>query len=72
MSEDSCNLEPEVSVEDNLGVLIARGSVIPANFMPIRILNVSYRLVNLKAENKVRDLLPIETNEQQLCLTTIT
>ena len=40
--------------------------------MPIRILNLSNRLVNLKAGMKVGDLLPIETNEQQMCLTTET
>ena len=72
ISEDSCIIEPEVLIEDKLGVLIARGLVTPANSMPIRVLNVSNRLVNLKAGMKVGDLLLIETNEQQLCLTTIT
>ena len=72
MSEDLCILEQEVSIEYKLGVLIARGLVTPANSMPFRVLNVSNRLVNLKAGMKVGDLLPIETTEQQLCLTTIT
>ena len=66
MSEDSFILEPQVFEEDKLGVLIARGLVTPAISMPIRALNVSNRLVNLKAGMKVKDLLPIETNEQQL------
>ena len=39
--------------------------------MPIRILNVTNRLVNLKAGIKGGDLLPIETTEKQLCLTTV-
>ena len=39
--------------------------------MPIRVLNVSNRFVNLKGEIKVGDLLPIEPTEQQLCLTTV-
>ena len=72
MSEDSCILEPEMSVEDKLGMLIARGLVIPASSMPIRVLNVSNKRVNLKAKMKVEDLIPIETNKQQLCLTMIT
>ena len=71
LSENSCILDPEVSIEDKLGVLIARGLVTPANSMPIRVLNVSNRFVNLKAEIKVGDLLPIEPTEQQLCLTTV-
>ena len=71
LSENSRILEPEVSIEDRLGVLIARGLVTPANSMPIRVLNVSNRFVNLKAGIKVGDLLPIEPTEQQLCLTTV-
>ena len=71
LSEDSCILELEVSIEDRLGVLIACGLVTPANSMPIRILNVSNRFVNLKAGINVGDLLPIEPTEQQLCLTTV-
>ena len=71
LSEDSCILEPEVSIEDRLGVLIARGLVIPANSMPIRILNVSNRFVHLKAGIKVENLLPIKHTKQQLCLTTV-
>ena len=71
LSEDSCILEPEVSIEDRLGVLIARGLVKTANSMPIRVLNVSNRFVNLKTGIKVGDLLPIEPTEQQLCLTTV-
>ena len=39
--------------------------------MPIKILNVSNRLVNLIAKIEVGDLLPIETNKQHLCLTII-
>ena len=72
MSEDSCILKPKASVEDKLGVLIARGLVTPASSMPIRILNVSNRLVNHKAGMKVGDRMPIETTEQQMCLTTVT
>ena len=72
MSKNSCFLELEVSVEDKLGVLIARGLVTRAGSMPIRILNVSNRLVKLKAGMKVGDLLPIETTENQMCLTTVT
>ena len=72
MSDDSCILEPEVFVEDKLGVLIARGLETPGSSMPIRIVNVSNRLVNLKAGMKVEDMLPIETTEQQMCLTTVT
>ena len=71
MSEDLCIFELEVSVEDKLGVLIAHGLVTSANSMPIRIINVSNQLVNRIAGIKVGDLLPIETNKQQLCLTTI-
>ena len=52
-------------------MLIARGLVTPANSMPIRVLNVCNRLVNLKAGVKVGDLLPIEPTEQQLSLTTV-
>ena len=37
MSENSCILEPEVSAEDKLGVLVARGLVTPASSMPILI-----------------------------------
>ena len=48
LSEDSCILEPEVLIEDRLGMLIARGLVTPSNSMPIRVLNVSNRFVNLK------------------------
>ena len=57
---------------DKLGVLIALGLVTPASSMPIRILNVSDCLVNLKAGRKVWDLLLIETTEQQMCLTIVT
>ena len=71
LSKDSCILEPKISIEDRLGVLIARGLVTPASSMPIRILNVSNRFVNLKAGIKVGDLVPIEPTEQQLCLTTV-
>ena len=49
LSKDSCILKPEISIEDRLRVLIARGLVTPAK-MPIRVLNVSNRFVNLKAE----------------------
>ena len=49
MTEDSCIFEPEVSVEDKLGVLIAHGFVTLASSMPIRILNISNQLVNMKA-----------------------
>ena len=72
LSEDQCILEPEVSIEYRLWVLIARGFFNPASSMLIRLLNVSNRLVNLKTKMKVGDLLPIVTSEQQLCLTTIT
>ena len=61
MNEDSSILEPEVLVEDKLGVLISGGLMTPASSMPIRILNMSNRLVNLKAKIKVKNLLPIET-----------
>ena len=71
IERDSCILEPEASKRDRLGVLIARGLVTPTNSMQIRVLNVSNRLVNLKAGVKVGDLLPIERTEQQLCLTTV-
>ena len=71
MSEDSCIFELEASLEDKLGVLIAPGLVTPASSMLIRILIVSNRLVNHKAGMKVGDLLPIETTEIQMCLTTV-
>ena len=64
MSEDSCILEFEAFVKHKLFVLIERGLVTPASSMPIRRLNVSNQLVNLKAGIKVGDLLPIETTEQ--------
>ena len=46
-SEDSCILEPEVSIEDRLGMMIASILVTPANSIPIRVLNVSNRLVHV-------------------------
>ena len=71
ISEDSCILEPELTIEDKVRVLIARGLGTPESSMPIRVLNVSNRFVNFKAGIKVGDLLPIEPTEQQLCLTTV-
>ena len=71
LSENQRILEPEISIEDRLGVLIACGLVSPANSMPIRVLNVSNRFVNLKTGIKVGALFPIEPKEQQLCLTTV-
>ena len=40
--------------------------------MPIRVLNMNNRLVNLKAGIKVTNLISIETNEQVLCFRTLT
>ena len=62
ISENSCSLEPEVTIKDKLGVQIARGLVTPANSMLMEILNVSNRLVNLKAGMNLKNLLLIETS----------
>ena len=39
--------------------------------MPIRVVNVSNRFVNLKAIMKVKYMLPIESTVQQLCIATV-
>ena len=71
MSKDSCNLEPDVSIEYRLKGLIARGLVTPANSMPIRVLNVKQSTRECQGRKKGGDLLPIEPTVQQLCLTTV-
>ena len=71
-SKETCVLEPELKLEEKLGILIARGLVISSNSIPVRILNVGNKTVTLKGGTKVGDLMPIEVREDELCLAMMT
>ena len=68
ITEQCCLIEPEKSAEDKLGVLVACGLVTPSKPLPIRVANLSTTPVLLKAGTRIGKLLPIEEEEETICL----
>ena len=68
ITESCCVIESEKPIEDKLGVLVACGLVTPSKPLPIRVANLSTTSVTLKAGTRIGKLLPIEEEDEALCL----
>ena len=61
IDKDCCLIEPEQTLEEKQGVLIARELVTPSSTMPLRIINLNNNSVTLKSGTKVGNLQMLET-----------